>query len=102
MLKDAASLQQRDVEWVTASGEEHGKIANLKPGSKEDMDSEAYAEMHNFRKPFINTHVYVFYLLLVTIVIHVIAVVITEVREKMGLCLRCLREGKYFLRNHWI
>lgn len=72
-------------EWVTASGEGHDKIADLKPGSKENVDSEAYAEMRDFRKPFINTHVYVFYLLLITIAIHIIAVVITEVRESNGI-----------------
>jgi Ni/Fe-hydrogenase 1 B-type cytochrome subunit len=72
-------------EWVAASGEDHEKIANLKPGSKEGVDPVAYAEMRDFRKPFITTHVYVFYLLLITILIHVVAVVIIEVREKNGL-----------------
>jgi len=47
-------------EWVTDSGEEHGKIKNLKPGSKDDVDSVAYAEMRDFRNPFIITHVYTF------------------------------------------
>lgn len=72
-------------EWVTASGEEHDKIANLKPGSKENIDTEAYAEMRDFRKPFITLHVYVFYTLLVAILLHIIAVVITEIREKNGI-----------------
>ena len=72
-------------EWVTASGEEHEKIKNLKPGSKEDVDSEAYAEMRAFRKPFITTHVYVFYTLLGAIFLHIAAVVVTEVKEKNGL-----------------
>lgn len=72
-------------EWVTRAGEEHDKIKNLKPGSKDDVDSEAYAEMRKFRKPFISTHVYAFYLLLISIILHIAAVVITEVREKNGL-----------------
>jgi len=72
-------------EWVTGAGEEHDKIKNLKPGSKDDVDSEAYAEMREFRKPFITTHVYSFYLLLISIFLHIVAVVITEVREKNGL-----------------
>ncbi len=72
-------------EWVTASGEEHDKIANLKPGSKEDVDSVAYAQMRDFRKPFITLHVYVFYTLLVAILLHIIAVVVTEIREKNGI-----------------
>jgi len=72
-------------EWVTGSGEEHDKIKNLKPGSKDDVDSEAYAEMRKFRKPFITTHVYSFYVLLVSIILHITAVVVVEVREKNGL-----------------
>ena len=72
-------------EWVTGAGEEHDKIINLKPGSKDNVDSEAYAEMRKFRKPFITTHVYSFYLLLISIVLHIAAVVVTEVREKNGL-----------------
>jgi len=72
-------------EWVTGSGEEHDKIKNLKPGSKDDVDSVAYAEMRNFRKPFIITHVYTFYLLLISIILHIAGVVMTEVRENNGI-----------------
>jgi Ni/Fe-hydrogenase 1 B-type cytochrome subunit len=72
-------------EWVTGSGEEHDKIFNLKPGSKDDVDSEAYGQMRNLRKPFITTHVYTFYILLISIVLHIAAVILTEVREKNGL-----------------
>jgi len=72
-------------EWITGSGEEHDKIKNLKPGSTDDVDSEAYAEMRSFRKPFITVHVYSFYVLLVSIILHIAAVVLTEVREKNGL-----------------
>lgn len=72
-------------EWVTASGEEHDRILNLKPGAKGDVDSEAYAEMRLFRKPFITAHVYGFYVLLVAIVLHIAGVIATEVREKNGL-----------------
>lgn len=72
-------------EWVTRSGEEHEKILNLKPGSNDDVDSEAYTEMRKFRKPFITIHVYSFYVLLVAITLHILAVVLTEVREKNGI-----------------
>lgn len=72
-------------EWVTGAGEEHEKIVNLKPGSSDDVDSEAYADMRKFRKPFITTHVYSFYVLLLSIIFHIAAVVLTEVREKNGL-----------------
>lgn len=81
-------------EWVTGSGEEHDKIKNLKPGSKDNVDSAAYAEMRNFRKPYITTHVYVFYILLISIVLHIAAVVLTEIREKNGLVSAMLSGNK--------
>lgn len=56
--------------WVTSSGEEHDKIKNLKPGSKDDVDSVARAERHNFRKPFIFMPVCAFYLLRILIFIY--------------------------------
>ena len=72
-------------EWVTGAGEEHEKIKNLKPGANDDVDSEAYAEMRAFRKPVIAIHVYSFYGLIVTIFLHIAAVVLTEVKENNGL-----------------
>lgn len=56
-------------------------ISNLKPGSKDGVDPEAYAEMRAFRKPVITTHIVVFYTLLVVHFLHIGAVVLTEVRE---------------------
>ena len=72
-------------EWVTGAGEDHEKIRNLKPGAKDDVDPEAYAEMRQFRKPFITIHVYSFYALLVAIFLHIAAVVLTELRERNAL-----------------
>ena len=81
-------------EWVTGAGEEHDKIANLRPGSKYDVDSEAYAGMRKFRKPFITIHLYSFYVLLILIVLHIAVVVLTEVREKNGLVSAMLTGNK--------
>lgn len=72
-------------EWVTGAGEEHEKIKNLKPASKDDVDSDAYAEMRNFRKPFITIHAYSFYILITLIVTHIAGVVMTEIRDKNAL-----------------
>jgi len=72
-------------EWVTGSGEDHEIIDKLKPGSKDHIDLEAYAEMRSFRKPFISIHVFSFYVLLILIFLHISAVVISEVREKNGI-----------------
>ena len=72
-------------EWVAGEGATSDEIANFKPGTKVGLNSEAYAEMRAFRKPIITTHMYVFCTLLVSILLHVVAVIVTEVREGNGL-----------------
>jgi Ni/Fe-hydrogenase 1 B-type cytochrome subunit len=72
-------------EWVTGSGEDHGKLANLKPGSKESVDPVGYAEMRRFREPFITIHLYSFYVILVAVFVHILAVIITELVENNAL-----------------
>jgi Ni/Fe-hydrogenase 1 B-type cytochrome subunit len=70
-------------EWVTGGDPE--KLANLEPGSKDFVDPVAYQSMRNFRSPIITTHLYVFYLLMFLIFLHITGVVITEVRERNGI-----------------
>lgn len=70
-------------EWVTNG--DANKLANLTPGSKDAVDPVAYDEMRNFRKPFVTTHEFSFYTLMVLILIHIAGVAITEVREKSSL-----------------
>lgn len=70
-------------EWVTDGDPE--RLKQLKPGDKSQVVESAYAEMRSFRKPFITIHVYNFYILSVLILIHLIGVIVTEVREKNGL-----------------
>lgn len=64
--------------WIAAEGVDPGSLV---PYAQEMYDEQAYQDMRAFRKPFILTHVYAFYLLVVAIVVHVAAVIITEVRE---------------------
>ncbi|MGD9662706.1 MAG: hypothetical protein AB7U63_15680, partial [Porticoccaceae bacterium] len=47
----------------------------------EMYDQTAYEAMRAFRKPFITTHLYSFCALMITIVVHIAAVVITDIRE---------------------
>ena len=68
-------------EWVSVPGE----LDELKAGSKDHVDAQAYKAMRAFRKPFINTHKYSFYLLVLCIALHITAVVISELSEKNGL-----------------
>jgi len=64
--------------WIAAPGIDP---ATLIPYSKELYDEESYKAMRAFRKPFITLHYYGFYTLLIFIVIHIFAVVITELKE---------------------
>ncbi|MDM8557918.1 cytochrome b/b6 domain-containing protein [Candidatus Parabeggiatoa sp. HSG14] len=68
--------------WVA---EDVSKIEVLKPYSKENVNKEKFAEMRAFRKPFIITHVYTFYILLIFIGLHITAIVVTEIRERSSL-----------------
>jgi len=45
------------------------------------MDQTAYAAMRSFRGPFVRTHEFTFYLLVAIVILHVAAVVVTELRE---------------------
>ena len=68
--------------WIAAPGIDPSALA---PYSKELYDKESYKAMRAFRKPFITIHYYGFYTLLLFIVIHIFAVVITELKEGVNL-----------------
>ena len=83
-------------EWVMGSGEDHSKLENFVPGSKEGVDPKAYQAMRDFRKPFITIHLYGFYTLGLSIVLHIIGVIVTEVRERNGLVSAMFTGSKVF------
>ncbi len=68
--------------WVA---EDASNLEAVKPYSKDNVNEEKFAEMRAFRKPFIVVHVYAFYLLLLAIVLHIGAIVVTEIKERSGL-----------------
>ena len=72
-------------QWVAGKNATPEKINAIKPGSKDNVDPAARAEMRKFRKPFIEIHELGFYLLLIAAFLHILAVVITDIREKTGL-----------------
>ena len=65
-------------QWVAAPDVSPESLA---PYAAEMYNTAAYESMRAFRKPFGMTHHYSFYFLIAVIVIHVTAVIITEVRE---------------------
>ena len=64
--------------WVAASGI---NPATLVPYAPDMYAKEAYAAMRSFRAPIVTIHSYGFYTLLAFIFIHVLAVVVTELRD---------------------
>jgi Ni/Fe-hydrogenase 1 B-type cytochrome subunit len=86
-------------EWVTNTDEDHGKLVDLKPGSKENVNPESYKEMRSFRKPFISAHKYAFYTLLAAIFLHIAGVVVTELRERNGIISAMFTGNKVFSKK---
>jgi len=68
--------------WVAAPGVDP---ASLVPGDMTGVDETAYKSMRAFRKPFITVHYWNFFALCATIVVHVAAVVLTEIHEGGGI-----------------
>lgn len=64
--------------WVAAPGVDP---ATLQPGVPEMVDKAAYDAMRAFRRPYVEVHEWTFYALLVVIVVHIAAVVATEIHE---------------------
>lgn len=69
-------------EWVAAEGVDP---ATLVAGTKDMLDPEAYKEMRAFRSPYITLHVYGFYALCAMVVVHIAAVIRTEIKQGGGL-----------------
>ncbi len=70
-------------EWVTEGDET--RLKELKPGDKTYVVDTAYKEMRSFREPFIEIHEIGFYTLLILVLIHIIGVIVTELKERNGL-----------------
>jgi len=68
--------------WVAAPGVEP---VTLLPYAPQMYDEAAYEAMRAFRKPFIIVHYYGLFALSTVASIHILAVVITEIRERNGL-----------------
>jgi Ni/Fe-hydrogenase 1 B-type cytochrome subunit len=65
-------------QWVANPGVDP---AALLPGASDLIDKASYQAMRAFRGPFVKVHEFAFYALAVVIVLHLIAVVLTEVHE---------------------
>jgi len=81
--------------WIAAPGVNPD---TLMPYAKKTYNMVAYDEMRAFRKPFITVHYYGFYVLLAVIAVHILAVVIAEIKEG-GNLISAMFNGKKLLNE---
>jgi Ni/Fe-hydrogenase 1 B-type cytochrome subunit len=85
--------------WATGAEDDPSKLVGLKPGDKDRLDPEGYAAMREFRAPFVEVHELSFFVLIFAIVLHIAAVVITEIKERSGLISAMFSGSKVFDRK---
>ena len=68
--------------WIA---EDTTKLDLIKPYSKVNVNDAKYKEMKTFRKPIVETHEELYFVLLILIAIHIAAAVITDIRERNGI-----------------
>lgn len=66
--------------WVT--GSDSARLAALVPGDKSMVIDSLYKEMRAFREPFVSLHEFGFFVICFLVVIHLVGVTFTEVKEK--------------------
>lgn len=84
------------VEYIAAVDENQNRIGEIRAGYKDNINEKAYEEMRTFRKPFITIHYYLFFVLLAAIFLHIIGVIVTEVKEKNTIVSAMITGKKYF------
>jgi cytochrome b len=65
-------------DWVAADTHDPAAVRPYAPAT---VNPQAYAEMREFRAPIVDIHEYNFFVLLVLILVHVAAAIVTEFRE---------------------
>lgn len=83
-------------QWVAAPGVDP---ATLMPYAPEMYDKAAFESMRALRRPFALVHLYSFYALSALVVLHVAAVVVTEVREG-GSIVSAMFTGRKIVPGH--
>jgi cytochrome b len=85
--------------WVAAPGVDPWTLV---PYDKTGIDAASWDAMRAFRSPFVTVHYWTFYALLFLIVIHIVGVVVTELREGGGLVSAMLtgRKGRCHINRH--
>ncbi len=82
-------------QWVAAPGVQSEALV---PYAPQMYDAQAYAGMRAFRKPFITAHEYSFFVLIFVVILHIAAVILTELREG-GSIISAMFTGKKIFKN---
>ena len=82
--------------WIAAPGIDPSTIV---PYDKTGIDPTSWEAMRSFRSVFLTVHYWNFYALLVMIVIHIVGVVVTELREGGGIVSAMFTGRKLFDRE---
>ncbi|MBA6256902.1 MULTISPECIES: cytochrome b/b6 domain-containing protein [unclassified Colwellia] len=85
--------------FASSIAQDKSQMTLIKPYSKENIDANAYKKMRSFRKPFITAHVYSFYILLLLIPLHILAVFFAERREKHSIVSAMIHGYKYLPKD---
>lgn len=81
--------------WIAAPGVDPSAIV---PYDKTGIDPVAWDAMRSFRSPYVTAHYWTFYVLLAAALIHLVGVVVTELREGGGIVSAMLTGKKVFSR----
>ena len=68
--------------WIAVPGVDP---ALIQPGALDLIDKTAYQSMRDFRWPFVEIHEITFYASAIAVVLHLVAVVVTEIHEGGGI-----------------
>ena len=82
--------------WIAAPGVDPSTIV---PYDKTGIDPAAWDAMRAFRSRYVTIHYWVFYALLIAALIHLVGVVVTELREGGGIVSAMLTGQKVFNRK---
>lgn len=82
--------------WIAAPGVDPSSIV---PYDKTGIDPAAWDSMRSFRSPYVTIHYWVFYALLIAALIHLVGVVVTELREGGGIVTAMITGRKVFNRK---
>lgn len=83
-------------QWIAAPGVQPEALV---PYAPQLYDAQAYENMRAFRRPFITTHEFSFFILVVVVILHITAVILTELREG-GNIISAMVTGKKIFKQH--